>query len=63
MDTTITNRPERLAQEIAAMAALHPPIEIAIPGVEKQLLYYKGLQCRPNCKMMDGIIRSFISKR
>jgi signal transduction histidine kinase len=63
VDTTITNRPERLAQEIAAMAALHPPIEIAIPGVEKQLLYYKDSNVVTELQdVMDGIIRSFISE-
>jgi hypothetical protein len=52
-----------LAQEIKAMAALHPPIEIAIPGVEKQLLYYKDSNVVTELQdVMDGIIRSFISE-
>ncbi len=63
VDPAIINDPERLAQEIDAMAALHPPIEIAVPGVEKQLLHYKDSKVVTELQdVMDGIIRSFISE-
>ncbi|MEZ4739838.1 MAG: HAMP domain-containing sensor histidine kinase [Flavobacteriales bacterium] len=53
----------RMAQEVAAMAALHTPIEIAIPGVEQQRLYYKDSKVVSELQeVMDGIIRSFISE-
>ena len=41
MDSTIVNDPARLAEEIKAMASVYTPIGISIPGVERQLLYYK----------------------
>lgn len=63
VDTLITKDPERLAQEIKAMARLHPPIEFDIQGVEKQFLYYKDSKVFTELQeVMDGIIRSFISE-
>jgi len=63
VDTLITRDPERLAQEIKAMARLHPPIEFDIQGVEKQFLYYKDSKVFTELQeVMDGIISSFISE-
>ena len=63
MDSTVVNDPALLAREIKAMAAIHRPIEIAIPGVEKQFLYYKDSKVVTELQeVMDGIIRSFISE-
>jgi len=63
MDSTIVNDKELLAQEIKAMARVYRPIVIDIPGVEKQLLYYKDSKVVTELQdVMDGIIRSFISE-
>lgn len=63
MDSTVVADPERLAREIRAMARVYKPIEISIPGVEKQLLYYKDSKVVTELQeVMDGIIRSFISE-
>ncbi len=63
VDTLITKDPKRLAEEIKAMARLHPPIEFDIQGVEKQHLYYKDSKVVTELQdVMDGIIRSFISE-
>ncbi|MBL7953845.1 MAG: HAMP domain-containing histidine kinase [Flavobacteriales bacterium] len=63
MDSTVVNDPKRLAEEIRAMAKVYKPIGIAIPGVEKQLLYYKDSKVVTELhEVMDGIIRSFISE-
>ena len=63
MDSTVVNDPARLAEEIKAMASVYKPIGIAIPGVERQLLYYKDSKVVTELQeVMDGIIRSFISE-
>jgi signal transduction histidine kinase len=63
MDSTVTHDPEELRAEIEAMARVYTPIGIAIPGVEKQLLYYKDSKVVTELEeVMDGIIRSFISE-
>ncbi|MEZ4790313.1 MAG: HAMP domain-containing sensor histidine kinase [Flavobacteriales bacterium] len=63
MDSTIVNDPARLAEEIKAMASVYTPIGISIPGVERQLLYYKDSKVVTELEeVMDGIIRSFISE-
>lgn len=59
----VVKDPERFAEEIKTMAALHPPIEINIQGVEKQILYYKDSKVFTELQeVMDGIISSFISE-
>ncbi|MCB0781769.1 MAG: HAMP domain-containing histidine kinase, partial [Flavobacteriales bacterium] len=63
VDEELAKDSTRMAQEVADMAALHTPIEIAIPGVEQQRLYYKDSKVVSELQeVMDGIIRSFISE-
>jgi two-component system, sporulation sensor kinase D len=58
----ITNDPELLRAEVAAMAAVSEPIEIAVAD-QKQYLYYKDSKVFTELQeVMDGIISSFISE-
>ncbi|MEO8587978.1 MAG: HAMP domain-containing sensor histidine kinase [Flavobacteriales bacterium] len=63
LDESITTDTTRLQGEVKVMAALHPPIEIAVHGNQKQYLYYKESKVFTELQeVMDGIIRSFISE-
>jgi two-component system, sporulation sensor kinase D len=63
LDDRIASDPKLLAAEVDSMAALHPPIEIAILGDQRQYLYYKDSRVFSELQeVMDGIIKSFISE-
>jgi signal transduction histidine kinase len=58
----IANDPAKLQAEVAAMAAVAAPIEIAVAD-RKQFLYYKDSKVFTELQeVMDGIISSFISE-
>ncbi|MFZ1688998.1 MAG: HAMP domain-containing sensor histidine kinase [Flavobacteriales bacterium] len=63
MDPAIVKDPERLRREVKAMARIHKPIEITVFGNEKQYLHYQDSKLFSELqKVMDGIIKSFISE-
>ncbi|HRD54136.1 MAG TPA: HAMP domain-containing sensor histidine kinase [Flavobacteriales bacterium] len=63
LDSALVNHPDRLRAEVDSMAALHPAIEIAVHGNQKQYLYYSDSKVFTELQeVMDGIIRSFISE-
>jgi hypothetical protein len=63
LDERIAADPAKLKAERDTMAALRPPIEIAVFGDQKQYLYYKDSRVFTELQeVMDGIIRSFISE-
>ncbi|MBK6341525.1 MAG: hypothetical protein IPF41_02760 [Flavobacteriales bacterium] len=63
LDSTIVNHPERLRAEVDSMATMHPAIEIAVHGNQKQFLYYSDSKVFTELQeVMEGIIRSFISE-
>ncbi|MCB0763779.1 MAG: HAMP domain-containing histidine kinase, partial [Flavobacteriales bacterium] len=63
LSDAIAKDPQRLKQEVKAMAEMHPPVEIAIHGDQKQFLYYTDSKVFTELQeVMDGIISSFISE-
>lgn len=63
LDAGIARDSARLKDEVAVMARLHPPVEIAIDARQKQFLYYKDSKVFTQLQqVMDGIIGSFISE-
>jgi signal transduction histidine kinase len=62
LDERTVNDPALLKAEVEAMAALHPPMPIAVHD-QRQFLYYKDSRVFTELQeVMDGIIRSFISE-
>ncbi|MFZ1333492.1 MAG: HAMP domain-containing sensor histidine kinase [Flavobacteriales bacterium] len=63
LDQGISDDPSKLKAEVAEMAKLHEPVEIAIHGDQKQFLYYTDSKVFTELQeVMDGIISSFISE-